>query len=64
MGPKGYKISAISGAELGVLPVSAKTAHDIQADVWLVGNGFGGVDDATKKLTTVNKGDDNSSAKA
>ncbi|CAM9888152.1 unnamed protein product, partial [Ectocarpus sp. 8 AP-2014] len=63
MGPKGYVISAISGAELGVLPISAKKAHDLQADVWLVGNGFEGVDDATQKLTAATQGDDNSSAK-
>ncbi|CAM9879299.1 unnamed protein product, partial [Ectocarpus sp. 6 AP-2014] len=69
LGPKGYKISAISGAELGVLPASAKKAHDVQADVWLVGsrqeaaNGFEGVDDATKKLTTATQDNDNSFAK-
>ncbi|CAN0470252.1 unnamed protein product [Ectocarpus sp. 12 AP-2014] len=40
MGSKGNKISAISGAELGVLRASciAKKPTDLQTDVWFVGS--------------------------
>ncbi|CAM9993080.1 unnamed protein product, partial [Ectocarpus sp. 8 AP-2014] len=66
---KGYSIYSNTGDKMGAFPANAKKSADFQADVWFVASRkhgetrFEGVDDATKKLTPVTLGNDNSPAK-